>query len=190
MTNHWGYLSYLTRWGKKEREKDHTFCCLLNRIIFKQGICVSTIVTATWGMFQSHDSATQSGLHRDSSLKKYKLSSFSHSHVVPNLYDFLLWNTKEDISKSQLLYGKVLQRSKLSPLASFLWTQLINLWRINSAKVILITSFFINRSSLINYFSNWCFHQFKWSAAISVMSHMKSRSVPHTIDVKVMAHQR
>lgn len=86
--------------------------------------------------------------------------------------------------------ANMLYHSKLSPLSSFLWTRLINFWRIHSAKVLLITRFFINRSSLINYFSNWCFLQFKWNGAISVTSHMKSRGVPHTIDVKVMAHQR
>jgi len=33
-------------------------------------------------------------------LKKKKLSSFTHPQVVSNLYEFLLLNTKEDISKN------------------------------------------------------------------------------------------
>lgn len=69
--------------GKKEEKNDHSFCCLLNRIIFKQGICVSTIVTASWGMFQSHNRVMRSGHLKNENCH------LLNCHVAPNHYDFV-----------------------------------------------------------------------------------------------------
>lgn len=32
------------------------------------------------------------------------MSAFIHPHVFPNVYDFILWNTKEDILRFLLLF--------------------------------------------------------------------------------------
>ncbi len=54
-------------------------------------------------------------------MKKNNKSSFTHPHVTAYLYEFLLWNTKEDILK-QKKWGKL---GQISQWGEKTWTPLI-----------------------------------------------------------------
>ncbi len=70
------------------------------------GTCLAQSLCGLWGGLALLGRINQYGIGAKvfglCNIVKMKILSFNHPHVVPKMYDFLLWNRKEDVWKNIL----------------------------------------------------------------------------------------